>query len=150
MPPKSVSSSRERALLSSPFQAKLGPSVTFFANLASHLLTIHVSWALVQPHHHVPSILQCPRAPAAPLEDRVSHSAHPKNIPPLCLEPFLCSHCSQVKLLDVAYGSFAIIADTYMAITVCPSTALSPSILLTRVTFPKPGEAGTVVIPILR
>lgn len=59
--------------------------------------TIHVSgpWsALIL----VPSILQCPQASAAPLGPASLHSAHPK-ASPLCLEPFLCSHCSQVKLL---------------------------------------------------
>lgn len=105
MPPKSVSSSRERALLSSPFQARNRPLCLCFANLASHLLTIHVSWALVQPSSPVPSILQCPRAPAAPLGPASLTVLIPKLIPPLCLEPFLCSHCSQVKLLDVAYRS---------------------------------------------
>ena len=48
-----------------------------------------------------------PAAPLAP-PGRASHAALiPKLVPPLCLEPFLCSHCSQVKLLDMASKSLS-------------------------------------------
>lgn len=96
--PTSVSSSWERALLSSPFPAR-----------TRHFCLRFSQPGQPPPHHPRPlvpgpalitftGILQRPRAPAAPLGPLGQASLSvliPKLVPALCLEPRPRSHCSQ-------------------------------------------------------